>query len=296
MVATLMSFSRAAEALHCTQSTISAQIKALEEDLGAPVFERLGRRVALTSAGDVLLRRCRKLMECEQEIYAAVRGQQQIRGMLSLRVPQTVAMAYLPSILTGFHAAYPAVGFDVSNCGYHMLADELRSGATDAAFLLAEDIAAPELQSTLLRNEPMVFVTNPGSDLAKRTSLSIQDLEGRTLLLPKHDCGYRMELERSLHDARVRLMTLIELNCISSMIRCLRHGLGVALLPRVVVKKELRAKRLVALDWKEPMKSGLLLLRHRDRRVEGIFGAFIEAVELYFASAKHVERRSVPEE
>ncbi|MFH0994323.1 MAG: LysR family transcriptional regulator [Pseudomonadota bacterium] len=69
-VATLLNFNRAAEALHCVQSTVSAQIKALEEDFGVPLFDRLGKRVLLTEAGQVLLRYAEKMLALEDEILA----------------------------------------------------------------------------------------------------------------------------------------------------------------------------------------------------------------------------------
>jgi DNA-binding transcriptional LysR family regulator len=87
-IAQLMSFNRAAQALHCTQSTVSAQIKALERDLGVPVFERLGRRITLTAAGEELLHHTRRLFDYEREIFSAVRGGRDPAGVLSLRVPQ----------------------------------------------------------------------------------------------------------------------------------------------------------------------------------------------------------------
>jgi len=93
-----------------------------------------------------------------------------------------------------------------------------------------------------------------------------------------------MELERSLREGHVQLATVIELNCLPAMIRCLTEGLGVALLPRIALEDELTQKRLVALDWKVALESGLLLLRHRDKPLEGVFGAFIKAVGVHFAA------------
>lgn len=284
VVASLMNFNRAAEVLHYTQSAISAQIRALEEDLGTPLFERLGRRVALTSAGEELLRHVRKLLDYEQQVYSAIKGRREESGMLSIRVPQSVSAAYLPAILSTFHKGYPRVGLDVSNCGYYRLADELRAGVIDAAFLLADSLAQADLHSTRVLVEPLVFVASPACELAGRSSLRIQDLDGCTLLVPKHDCGYRMGLERSLKVAHVQLATLIELNCITSMVRCLKRGLGVALLPRIAVHEEVEAGQLVVLDWETPMQSGLLFLRHRDKPLEGAFAAFVDAVETYFRS------------
>ncbi len=291
VVASLMSFHRAAEVLHCTQSTVSAQIKALEEDLGVRVFERLGRRIALTPAGQELLRHSRQLLEHERAVCASVRGTPGPFGMLSLRVPQSVSAAYLPRILGRFAHACPRVGLDVSNCAFHSLADELRSGVTDAAFLLADRLDTPELVSTRVRVEPLVFVAQPGSALTRRRGLCVRDLEGHPLLLPKHDCGYRMELERWVKEEHVELGALYELNCLSALVHCVREGLGVALVPRIAVQRALADQTLAALHWRAPVDCGLLFLRHRDKPLEGAFGTFVRIVEEFFAEEEATPSR-----
>jgi DNA-binding transcriptional LysR family regulator len=286
MVATLMGFNRAAQALHCTQSTVSAQITALEADLGTRVFERLGRRIALTPAGEELRRHTRRLLSYEHEVRTAIKGRGETVGLLSLRAPQSVVDQHLPSILRRFSAAFPRVGFDVANCGYYQLADELRSGMIDAGFILATPTEGADLHTTVVLSEPMAWVASPGSALARRARLTLQDLAGRTLLLAKHDCGYRMELEQSLREARVELAAVIELNSLAALVQCLAQGLGVALLPRRAVADELARGRLRQLDWHEPLACELFLMRHRDKPLTGAYGAFIGAVEEYFAAQR----------
>jgi len=90
-VATLLSFNRAAEVLHYAQSTVSAQIKALEDELGLPLFDRLGKQIVLTDAGEKLLKYSRRLLAFHEETYAEIKGQQELRGSLTIRIPQTVA-------------------------------------------------------------------------------------------------------------------------------------------------------------------------------------------------------------
>jgi DNA-binding transcriptional LysR family regulator len=282
-VAALLSFHRAAEVLHCTQSTVSAQIKTLEEDLGRPLFERLGRRVVLTQAGVELQRRAKSILEQEKEAYAAVRGNCETVTTLSIRVPQSVAATYLPDILCRFHQQWPKVGFDISNCAYHELADELSTGKTDVAFLLAETLGVASVEEVVLGVEPLVFVTHPDSELRHLAAFSLAALEGKTLLLPKHDCGYRMGLEASLRANRVHLATLIELNCVSTMVRCLTRGLGIGLLPAIAVRREVDSGQLCVLSTIEPRSTNLLLLRHRDRDITGTFAAFLECVRARFA-------------
>jgi DNA-binding transcriptional LysR family regulator len=285
-VASFMSFNRAAAVLNCTQSTVSAQIKALEEDLGAPVFERLGRCIALTPAGKELLRHSRRLQTYEQEIRASVKKSGVVSGLITLRVPQSTSILHLPSILRRFNAAYPLVGFDITNCGSFQLANEMHSGVIDAAFLLACGLSSPDLVTSIMLAEPLVYVAHPSSDLAKRKKLSIKDLAGHTLLLPKHDCGYRMELTQTLKETHVDVATVIEINSVTALVQCLLAGFGVSLLPQRVVAPELAQGRLKKLDWNEPLATNLYLIYHRDKPLTGAFGAFIKMVEEHFSALR----------
>jgi DNA-binding transcriptional LysR family regulator len=281
-VATLMSFNRAAEVLHCTQSTVSAQIKALEQDLGSPLFERLGRRITLTPAGEELLHHSRRLRSYEQEVRTAIRRQGQASGLITLRVPQSVATLHLPQILKAYHQAYPHVGFDISNCGSQHLADELRHGAVDAAFLLSGILESTDLSLEVQLQEPMAFVAAPNSPLVGRQGLALKDLAGQTLLIPKHDCGYRMEFTQALKAAQVEVASIIELNSLASLVRCLTAGVGVAVVPQKTVARELAEGQLKKLHWKRAFATNLYLIYHKDKRFSGIKEAFMDTVQAYF--------------
>ncbi|MBN2526109.1 MAG: LysR family transcriptional regulator [Deltaproteobacteria bacterium] len=281
-VASLMSFGRAAEVLHVTQSTVSAQIQQLEDDLGTPVFERLGRRILLTPAGEKLLLHTRRMLEYEKSVYSVVRGDTAVAGTISIRIPQSTAFLYLPEILFRFCRLYPNVGFDISNCGYFNLTDELRDGRIDVAFLLCDNVDLAEVSSQKLCSETLVYLTHRKSPLAQKKALTIVDLHGQTLLLPKHDCGYRMSLEQTLREAAVDVAAIIEMNSLSAILQCLATGLGVALLPQKIAQSTLGSNRLIALDWCHPLETGLHLICHKRRVLSGAPAAFVDTVESYF--------------
>lgn len=282
LVAAFMNFNRAAEALNCTQSTVSAQIKSLELDLGTPLFERLGRRIALTPAGVELQRRVRRLLSYESEVRAAVSEAGETTGLISLRVPQSVAELHLPTILQHFYARYPRVGLDVSNCGYFQLPEELRTGEIDAGFLLAMDLESADLCSTEVLSEPLLFVVARGSALASKPKVTLHDLGNQRLLLAKHDCAYRMKLQQDMVGAGVQPAALVELSSLGAVVECVRAGLGVSLLPERMVASELAAGRLASVRWDEPLRASLYFVRHRDKPLAGAFGAFVQTVEAYF--------------
>jgi len=279
MVGKLLSFNRAAEILNYAQSTVSVQIRSLEEELRVPLFDRLGKQVVLTEAGQALMRYAQKMIDIEEETRSEVTGRTQPQGSLSIRMPQSLSVCYLPEILSKFCALYPNVGFDISSCAYHSLEHELKSGITDVAFLMAESISARDLKSEVLGIVRLVVVANPGHTLAGRTSLSIRDLEGERIILPKHDCGYRMLFEQMLTEERVKTASIIEMNTLETIKRCVMEGIGVTIMPEMSVRKEIHEKELAVLPWTEEMlETAILMIRHKDKWLSPTLQAFMKSV------------------
>ena len=143
-VAQFLNFNRAAQVLNYAQSTISTQIRLLEEEFGKPLFDRLGKTVVLTAAGRVLLRYAGKMLDIEEEARAQVAGREETHGSISIRVPQSISGYLLPPVIKAFNARFPRVGLDVNSCA-QTIQQELRSGIIDLAFLLADSIHEMDL-------------------------------------------------------------------------------------------------------------------------------------------------------
>ena len=277
MVAKLLSFNRAADALNYAQSTVSVQIRALEEEFGVPLFDRLGKQVVLTEAGQVLMRYARKMLDIEEETHSEVAGHTLSQGSLSVRIPQSLGTYFLPAILERFHPRYPNVGFDISSCAFHLLEHELKSGVTDVAFLLAESINAGGLRCEVLGVLPLVIVAKPGHPLAGRPSMAVEDLRGEAIVLPKHDCSYRMVFEQILTERRIKTASTIEMNTIEAIKQCVMKGIGVTIMPEIAVKDEIHEKKLVVLPWSEEMlETAILMIRHKDKWISPTLSAFME--------------------
>ena len=185
-VARRASFNRAAKVLNYAQSTVSAQIRLLEEEFGVPLFNRLGKKISLTEAGQMLMRYSQRMLDIEKETLAKVSSWEEPHGSISIRIPQSIGTYLLPSVLSKFQTDFPKVGFDISTCAYNELITELKTGITDVAFLLADSIPFAELKSEVLRIENLVLVSSLDHHLAKQNSVDIKDLSGQTILLPKH--------------------------------------------------------------------------------------------------------------
>jgi DNA-binding transcriptional LysR family regulator len=131
IVSKLSCFRRAAEILNYAQSSISSQIKVLEEEIGTPLFQRQGRCNALSMAGKNFLRYAQKIVEMEREAFAAESSAAEPRGLISLRIPQSLGTHFFPAIIEMFRTHHPKVDFDVGSCEYKMLPHELKSRITD---------------------------------------------------------------------------------------------------------------------------------------------------------------------
>ncbi len=276
-VARLSSFNRAAETLHYAQSTVSSQIRLLEEEFGLPLFDRLGKRIHLTEAGHMLLQYSQKMLHIEEETRAKMSGRKEPHGSISIRMPQSIVTYLFPSVLSKFQAVFPKVGFDIGACAYDVLLNELRSGIIDVAFLLTDSIPFAELKNELIRTEPLVVVSYPDHPLAGQCNLNIHNLATHPILLPKHDCSYKLIFERILTEEKVSPVTFLELNSLEAIKQCILNGLGIAMIPLLAVKKELVQKEMVILQWpEETLETGVLMIWHKDKWISKPLQAFMD--------------------
>jgi DNA-binding transcriptional LysR family regulator len=187
VVAELTSFTRAAERLNLAQSSVSAQIRGLEDELQVMLFDRIGRRVLLTEAGRKLYDYVRRLEGITEQLKAEVTGERYARGSLTIRLPETLATVYMVPVIEAFMREYPEVRLIFINCTDRQLARELNAGSIDLAFLMTDELQMKDVKVIFLRHEELVLAAAPGHPLADRQGLRPEDLAGQTILYPKSD-------------------------------------------------------------------------------------------------------------
>ncbi|HYN90098.1 MAG TPA: LysR family transcriptional regulator, partial [Ardenticatenaceae bacterium] len=181
MVAATLSFTQAAAALGYVQSSVTAQIQALEGELGVRLFDRLGKRIALTDAGERLLRYADQMLALAEEARVAVTDGEAPVGTLTLSAPETLCTYRLPVVLRKFRARFPQVRllFRPSAAGeMQRLAAE---GTLDVAFVLAEPVRAQGLRVEALLPEPILVLAPPGHRLAAASEVRAVDLAGESI-------------------------------------------------------------------------------------------------------------------
>jgi DNA-binding transcriptional LysR family regulator len=274
--ATLMNFNQAARQLNYAQSSISAQIKTLEMEVGRSLFKRYGKKIVLTAAGQKMLKYAHKILAIEEEALAEINGKAESPGLLTLRMPQTIATYYLPSVLNEFARRFPQIHLDVSSCAFYSLAHELSIGTVDLAFLLTDTISTAQLDFELLKVQPLNLVASPLHPLANRDMVTYKDLQGQTLFLPKADCGYRMMFEQAMTQRNVKPSSVIELNSIEAIKKIVMTGMGITIIPDISIGDELMQNKLVPLAWEEALETGVLMIWHKDKWFSKALTAFMD--------------------
>jgi len=276
-VARFLSFNRAAVELHYAQSSISAQIQALEEELGVQLFDRLGRCILLTEAGVRLLRYAEKILDLEDETRSELVGSKELRGSLTIKVPETLGVHRLPAVVKQFRSHYPKVRIHFVSCSHEGLQKDLRKGVTDLAFLLAESIQSADLSVEMLGIEPLVLVAHPGHPLTQQSIVRTQDLQGETILFSTVDCSYRRCLESVLNSEKIRYDAALEFNSVAALKRCVMAGVGITILPRITAEEDISQGRLAALSWPlERLEVAALMIWLRDRWLSPTLSAFMQ--------------------
>jgi DNA-binding transcriptional LysR family regulator len=244
-----LSFTRTAAELNYAQSSITAQMKALEEHLGTPLFRRLGNRLELTEPGRRFLGYAERLLALMDEARDAVRGGAE--GMVRFTAAETLCTYRLPPVLNAFAARHPGVQLQFVPMPVREFKRQLLEGTLGAAFVLEEPFRHPGLEVRLLRQEPVGIFAAPGHRLARARAVMAADLMGEQCLLTDAGCSYRNQFEHALIAAGAHPATRLEFQSIEAIKRCVELGMGIAPLPEVAAAEEVRAGRLVRLAWRD---------------------------------------------
>ena len=229
-------FTRAARRLHIVQSGLSASIRSLERELGAPLFVRSTRRVELTQAGLALLPEARRTLAAAAaagDAVAAVQGL--LRGILAVGTMQILPPAVdLVAVLGRFHAAHPGVELRLRQAGTGTLLEEVAVGALDLALVAPVGRPPRGLVVRRLASDPLLVACAPAHPLATRGRLDLADLAGEPFVDFQPDWGLRMLVDQRLAAAGLDRHTALEVNDLPTLLELVAQGLGVALVPEVV--------------------------------------------------------------
>jgi DNA-binding transcriptional LysR family regulator len=296
-VAEELSFSRAASRLGYVQSSVSVQVASLERQLGAPLFDRLGRRISLTDAGRVMFRYSGRLLSLAEETREAVAdagaGSGEVRGKLTVSAPETLLTYRLPRLLALFHERHPKVRLSVRPSEVGRLMGSMRrgieEGVVDVAFILDGPVEVPGLCVESLLEEGVSVIAPGDHVLASAASVAPKDLLGETVLLPETPepggCAYRGQFERQLVAAGVVPPEKMEFQSIEAVKQCVAAGMGVSALISVAVDTHPLDGKVTTLPWDEPFEVFTQMVWHEQRWQSPALRAFLSTAREAFSVA-----------
>jgi LysR family transcriptional regulator, low CO2-responsive transcriptional regulator len=246
-VAAHLSYSRAAEALHLSQPAVSMQIKQLEEIIGIPLFEQLGKKIYLAEGGREFSRYCRNILDqlAEAEnVMAELKGME--RGKLTISVA-TTASHFATQLLAEFCKRYPAVSISLDVTNRENLLSHLAQNAMDMV-IMGQPPEGLNLDATSFMENPLVVIAAPSHPLAHEKRIPLKRLQQETFLVREQGSGTRMAMERFFGEQNIRLTTGSEMGTNEAIKQAVQADMGLGILSLHTVALELETGRLAILD------------------------------------------------
>jgi DNA-binding transcriptional LysR family regulator len=292
-VARAKSFRRAAEGLALSQPALSQHIKELEEELGASLFDRLGRSVRQTEAGQLLEAHAQRLFATVEEARAAIgelRGLR--RGHLHLGGSTTPGIYLLPVIIGKFHARYPDIDVSLAIANTREIEREIQSAGLDLGIVGGHIAGHRETCVEADIDDELVLIVPPSHRLFGRREVPPTELVRERLLMREPGSATRQVMEALLRKAGIELNAAMELGHTEAIKQGVMAGLGVAILSIHTVGTERRAGRLGVVRLKGlPLRRHFHVIRHEAKRISPAARAFIDLLQSETRALRDEARR-----
>ena len=240
-VAHHLNFSRAAEELLLTQPAVTQQVKALEDELGIPLFDRSGGRITLTAGGKVLLPLANQIKEISDQAFAAVaEASGEHAGELAVGASQTIAQYLMPHFLAGFIKANPRIRIVARSGNTDSMLDALVAHQIQVALIEGPD-QRKDLNIEPFFQDHMVLVVPSSHEWADQ-EVDLEVLKQQPLLMREFGSGSRRVIEKAIVDARLRKTDLriqMEFDSTEGLLSAVEAGLGVTFVSRWAVRNQL---------------------------------------------------------
>ena len=235
------SFTACGRKLHVSQSAISRQIALLEEELGEPLFLRVGRQVRMTPAAESLVQLGQRVFQDVRDTVGAITDHTRaLRGTLRLAGGMTVCLYVFPPLLKHVKRVHPELDIRVTVATATRAVDEIRSGRHDAG-LLTLPVEESDLVTVPAMREELLLVTMPTHRLARKKSIEPQDLAGEPFVLFEPGSATRRVIDGMFVTERVEPSVVMDTENVEIIKAMVKTGLGISIVPYQAVAREVRA-------------------------------------------------------
>ena len=287
-VARQLSFSRAAEELHLTQPAVSAQVRALEQHAGLPLFEQLGKKVFLTPAGRQMLESSRAILE---QVQAAEHSLATFRGVKGGRLNVSVISAgdyFFPKLLVAFAGRHEGIELNFGVCNREELLAQLEANATDLAIMVRPP-SQPDMVAEPFAPHPYVVVANTSHPLVGKRRISMDSLLGEPFIVRERGSDTWNSMEDGFGARVDKLNVVMQIKSTETIKQAVIAGMGLSFLSAHTLSRELQARELAVLDVRGlPLMLNWYVVHRAGKRLPPVAEAF--KAFLLEQGAKLVER------
>src|SRR5579862_1875047 len=272
------SFSRAGQKLYRSQPAVSAQIRQLEQEYGQKLFDRVGKSVRLTVAGETLLEYAARLLTLRNESLRAVADQSSTpHGTLALGANEATCLYVLPDIFADYSRKFPAVQISIYRNFSHKVLEKVEDGTVDVG-IVTMPVKSPSLKVHSIFRDRLMLMVDPGNPLAAFKSVRTSDIAEQPLIFPK--TGFmRQVLDKQFRPYRANLRVTMELPSVGMIKRFVAAGLGVSIISETFARDEVKSgqAKLIPIADAE-MHRELGIVYRRDRTLPRSAAAFVALV------------------
>lgn len=278
VAASHLSFARAAEKLHLTHAAISLQIKQLEDVCGTLLFDRIGKKVFLTEAGDILLDHARQILQSLKDADESLMALKGLKGGRVAIAVTSTAEYFAPGLLAEFRKAQADVRVRLLVDNREEVSRMLISNEVDLA-IMGRPPEGMEAEATTFATHPFVIVAGADHPLVGRTSLTLDDIAQETMIVREAGSGTRLAMEGFFRDHAIEPNIDMEMGSNEAIKQAVVAGLGISFISQHTLGLELSAGRLVVLPVEGmPVMRRWFLVRHKSKRLTPALGAFWDFV------------------
>jgi len=272
------SFSRASEVLYLTQPTISDHIRALEEELGCRLFDRLGRSIIPTKEAEILYSHATEIIEKMNNIKEVIgRFKKEIAGELIIGASTIPGTYLMPSIMAGFQRRHPSISFQITISDSKGIVERV-SGHELLIGVVGAKLTNAQLDYIPFMEDELILVSSPS--LIKDSRISLKGLLNYPMVLREEGSGTRREAERILEVRGISLEDIKVAGIFGStdaVKQAVKAGLGVSILSRLSVRDELKHGILKEIKLADiQMRRRFYVVTHRKRTLPAVYNAFLE--------------------
>lgn len=277
-VAKLGSFSRAAETLFLTQPAVSAQIKDLEYDYKTKLFDRVGRKIKLTRAGETLLVYSKNLLDLYEESHSAVNMlKEAMDGSVKISTSGTPGSRLLPPLISTFKDAYPDTNFSIKTQKSVAVIESIKQNHCDLGIIVNSEckLDKPELIEKILYKDRIVIGVSNEHPLALRNSISVNELSNMPLIVSVKNTVSRQAMDKFFHQYSIPFTIAYEIENMSMIKTMVEKNLGIAFFSSLEIRKEVESNWLHTVEIEDvPLYRYVNVIYHKNHELSPATKAF----------------------